>query len=77
MTAVDISPSAIALCKANAARNGIEGMEFLVADVFALLEELGGQKKSPYDFIILDLSLIHILRPFNINRYRCSPHTRG
>ena len=54
VTAVDISPSAIALCKANAARNGIEGMEFLVADVFALLEELGGQKKSPYDFIILD-----------------------
>ena len=54
VTAVDISASAIDLCKANAARNGIEGMAFLVADVFALLEEMGGQKKSPYDFIILD-----------------------
>ena len=54
VTAVDISASAIDLCKANAARNGIEGMAFLVADVFALLEEMGGQKKSTYDFIILD-----------------------
>lgn len=54
VTAVDISSQAIELCKANAARNGVEHMDFVVADVFGLLEELAGAKKSPYDLIVLD-----------------------
>ena len=55
VTAVDISASAIEMAKANAQRNGLDGkMDFLVADVFALLPELGKQGKAPFDFIILD-----------------------
>ena len=55
VTAVDISASAIEMAKANAQRNGLDGkMDFLVADVFDLLPELGKQSKAPFDFIILD-----------------------
>ena len=55
VTAVDISASAIEMAKANAQRNGLDGkMDFLVADVFDLLPELGKQVKAPLDFIILD-----------------------
>lgn len=55
VTAVDISASAIEMAKANAQRNGLDGkMDFLVADVFDLLPELGKQGKVPSDFIILD-----------------------
>ncbi len=55
VTAVDISASAIEMAKANAQRNGLDGkMDFLVADVFDLLPELGKQGKAPFDFIILD-----------------------
>ena len=55
VTAVDISASAIEMAKANAQRNGLVGkMDFLVADVFDLLPELGKQGKAPFDFIILD-----------------------
>ena len=55
VTAVDISASAIDMAKANAQRNGLDGkMDFLVADVFDLLPELGKQGKAPFDFIILD-----------------------
>ena len=55
VTAVDISASAIEMAKANAQRNGLDGkMDFLVADVFDLLPELGKQVKAPFDFIILD-----------------------
>lgn len=55
VTAVDISTSAIEMAKANAQRNGLDGkMDFLVADVFDLLPELGKQVKAPFDFIILD-----------------------
>ena len=55
VTAVDISASAIDMAKANAQRNGLDGkMDFLVADVFYLLPELGKQGKAPFDFIILD-----------------------
>lgn len=55
VTAVDISASAIEMAKANAQRNGLDGkMDFLVADVFDLLPELGKQGKVPFDFIILD-----------------------
>lgn len=55
VTAVDISASAIEMAKANAHRNGLDGkMDFLVADVFDLLPELGKQGKAPFDFIILD-----------------------
>ena len=43
------------MAKANAQRNGLDGkMDFLVADVFDLLPELGKQSKAPFDFIILD-----------------------
>lgn len=52
VTAVDVSESAIEMAKANAKRNGLaENMDFLAADVFALLPTL---KKGDYDFIILD-----------------------
>lgn len=55
VTAVDISPSAIDMARANAERNGLaERMDFLVADVFDLLPELARQGGAPYDFIILD-----------------------
>ena len=55
VTAVDISASAIEMAKPNAQRNGLDGkMDFLVADVFDLLPELGKQGKAPFDFIILD-----------------------
>ena len=55
VTAVDISASAIEMAKANAQRNRLDGkMDFLVADVFDLLPELGKQVKAPFDFIILD-----------------------
>lgn len=55
VTAVDISASAVEMAKANAQRNGLDGkMDFLVADVFDLLPELGKQGKAPFDFIILD-----------------------
>ena len=55
VTAVDISASAIEMAKANAQCNGLDGkMDFLVADVFDLLPELGKQVKAPLDFIILD-----------------------
>ncbi|MDY3225661.1 MAG: class I SAM-dependent rRNA methyltransferase [Candidatus Faecousia sp.] len=55
VTAVDISPSAIEMAKANAVRNGLEDkMDFLVADVFDLLPELAEKGKASYDFIILD-----------------------
>ena len=55
VTAVDISASAIDMARANARRNGLEEkMDFLVADVFALLPELAAKGKAPYDFIILD-----------------------
>ena len=55
VTAVDISQSAIDMARANAVRNGLEGrMDFLTADVFALLTELEKKGGKPYDCIILD-----------------------
>ena len=54
VTAVDISAQAIQMTQANAARNGVENMDFQVADVFDLLEALCSAKERPYDFIILD-----------------------
>ena len=52
VTAVDVSESAIAMARANARRNGLDGrMDFLAADVFDLLPTI---KKGDYDFIILD-----------------------
>ena len=53
VTAVDISPQAIELAKANAALNGID-MDFITADVFYLLTELYEKRSRDYDFIILD-----------------------
>ena len=55
ITAVDISQSAIDMARANAVRNGLaERMDFVTADVFDLLTELGRKGGKPYDFIILD-----------------------
>ena len=55
VTAVDVSQSAIDMAKENAARNGLtDRMEFVVADVFALLPALESKGKAPYDLIILD-----------------------
>ena len=55
VTAVDVSADALAQARRNAERNGLDGrMEFLRADVFDLLTEMGNGKNSPYDYIILD-----------------------
>ncbi len=55
VTAVDVSADAIAMARANAVRNGLEGnMDFVCADVFDLLTSLYEKGNSPYDFIILD-----------------------
>ncbi len=55
VTSVDISADAIAMAKQNAVRNGLsDRMDFVCTDVFDLLTELSEQRKSDYDFIILD-----------------------
>ena len=55
VTAVDVSESAIAMARANAVRNGLDGkMDFIAADVFDLLPELEAEGGKPYDLIILD-----------------------
>lgn len=55
VTSVDISADAIAMAKRNAKENGLDGrMDFMIADVFDLLSVLQKEKKSDYDFIILD-----------------------
>ena len=55
VTSVDISADAIAMAKANAARNGLNtSMSFLCTDVFDLLTEMANQNRRDYDFIILD-----------------------
>ena len=54
VTAVDISEDAIALAKENAARNGLDNIDFICADVFDLLTDLYRSGSSPYDMIILD-----------------------
>ena len=54
VTAVDISDSAIAMARRNAALNGITNIDFVTANVFDLLTELAEKKDHPYDLIILD-----------------------
>ncbi len=55
VTAVDISESAIAMARENAARNGLsDKVDFVCADVFELLTEMAEQGGRTYDFIILD-----------------------
>ncbi|MBE6997507.1 MAG: class I SAM-dependent rRNA methyltransferase [Ruminococcaceae bacterium] len=56
VTSVDVSADALAQAGRNAVRNGLEGkIDFLCADVFDLLTELGGKGgRGQYDFIILD-----------------------
>ena len=55
VTAVDISADAIALARANCARNGLEErMDFVTADVFQLLTRMAAEGRRDYDFIILD-----------------------
>ena len=51
---VDISPAAIELARANAARNGLSNIDFETGDVFALLTELWERRCRDYDYIILD-----------------------
>jgi len=53
VTAADISADAIAMARRNAARNGLENMDFLCEDTFELLPRLE-REGCPYDFIILD-----------------------
>ena len=53
VTAADISAEAIAMAKRNADRNGLDNMDFLCEDTFALLPRLE-KEGHPYDFIILD-----------------------
>ena len=54
VTAVDVSASAVEMARANAARNGLDGvMECVQANVFDLLPQLA-QQPTKYDFIILD-----------------------
>ena len=55
VTAVDVSADAIALARANCARNGLEEkMDFVTADVFDLLTHMAAERRRDYDFIILD-----------------------
>jgi 23S rRNA (cytosine1962-C5)-methyltransferase len=55
VTAVDVSQTALEAARSNARLNDAEGkMDFVCANVFDLLTELCGTKKSPYDLIILD-----------------------
>lgn len=54
VTAVDISQDAIALTKANIARNGLSNVDTLCENVFDLLTRLYEQNDRTYDFIILD-----------------------
>lgn len=55
VTAVDVSESALAMARANAARNGLDDrMAFLCADVFDLLPRMEEQGHKDFDFIILD-----------------------
>lgn len=55
VTSVDISAEAIRMAKRNAEENGLDDrMDFVVADVFDLLSEMGKSKRADYDFIILD-----------------------
>jgi 23S rRNA (cytosine1962-C5)-methyltransferase len=42
------------MARANAVRNGLETIDFEVADVFALLTQLEGAHCRDYDYIILD-----------------------
>ena len=54
VTAVDVSPAAVDMARANAERNGLtDRMDFLCENVFELLPRLE-KEGSPYDFIILD-----------------------
>ena len=53
-TAVDVSESAVALARQNAALNGLEGrMDFVAADVFDLLPRLAAEH-ADYGLVILD-----------------------
>lgn len=54
VTAVDVSKDAIEMTKRNAELNGLTNMSFECADVFELLTKMAEEKKSPYDYIILD-----------------------
>lgn len=54
VTAVDISESAIAMAKRNAALNGMENIDFRVENVFDLLTKTVQSKRHDYDMIILD-----------------------
>ena len=55
VTAVDVSQTAVDMARANAARNGLDGvMDFIAADVFELLPKLEAESGKPYDLIILD-----------------------
>ena len=54
VTAVDISAFALECAAENARRSGIEGVQFVCADVFDHLKALAERGGHPYDFIILD-----------------------
>ena len=55
VTAVDVSQTAVDMARANAVRNGLDGvMDFVAADVFELLPKLEAEGGKPYDLIILD-----------------------
>lgn len=55
VTAVDISEDAVALTRANAQINGLDGqMDFVCADVFEYLTDLSRAGKGEFDLIILD-----------------------
>ena len=55
VTAVDVSQTAVDMARANAVRNGLDGvMDFAAADVFELLPKLEAAGGKPYDLIILD-----------------------
>lgn len=51
---VDISDTAIQMARENARRNGLDNIDFQIADVFRLLTDLCAAKCRDFDFVILD-----------------------
>ena len=54
VVSVDVSAEALEQAKKNAALTGVDNVEYLQSDVFALLTKLAEEKRGKYDLIILD-----------------------
>lgn len=78
VTAVDPSRGAIEQTHANACRNALEGnLSLLCEDVFELLTKLSKERRSPYDFIILDPPAFTKSRAMVQDAYRAYKELNG